>query len=66
MKWTVDRIEEDIAVIETEGKTVFNVPIDAVPDGVREGDVISIIIDKDETVKRNDRMNSLANKLFAD
>jgi hypothetical protein len=49
MKATVDRIEGDLAVIITrDGKNIqFNLPSQLLP-GIREGDIIDILVEKDE------------------
>lgn len=38
---TVDRIEEDVAVLVVEGREVTR-PCSAFPDGIREGDVVDL------------------------
>ena len=41
MKLTIDRIEEGIAVLEPEGgKAMLHVPVEALPQGAREGQVL--------------------------
>ena len=43
--WVIDRIENGIAVIEFNNST-FDVPVSALPDGIKEGMVLNISIDK--------------------
>ena len=62
----VDRIEEDFAVCEIEESNFANLPLKALPDGVKEGDVIHISVDADETEKRKTNINNLMNSLFTD
>lgn len=68
MLYTVDRIEEDIAVLEETYETgeVFlrNLPLTWLPEAVQEGDVLrktkdGYIIDEAETLKRRRRNASL-------
>jgi hypothetical protein len=42
MRWIVDSIEEDVAAIEAEGGRTLRVPLSLLPEGVREGDVLSV------------------------
>ena len=37
----IDRIEETLAVCQREDRSVFTVPLSALPKGVKEGDAIS-------------------------
>ena len=48
MKWIVDRIEGDVAVLELSSKVTVNIPVNCLPNGVKENDVISLSIDSDE------------------
>lgn len=41
MKLTVDRIEEGFAVLERDDLTHENVPLSLLPDGIKEGSVLS-------------------------
>jgi hypothetical protein len=38
----VDRIEGDLAVVETEWREMVNIPLQYLPKGTREGNVIDI------------------------
>ena len=40
MTYIVDRIEEDIAVLQDEQEALHPLPLTALPDGVRPGDVV--------------------------
>jgi hypothetical protein len=46
--WIVDVIEDGSASIEIDGRTVTPVPQWMLPEGVREGDVLSVTHDKRE------------------
>ncbi len=40
MKYTVDRIEEGVAVLENELSEHINIPLSELPAGIRDGSVI--------------------------
>lgn len=63
MKVIIDRIEGEYAVIEMEDKTMINIPKCLIPDS-KEGDIIRIEIDKDETEKRKNDIKKLMNDLW--
>jgi len=58
----IDRFEGDFAVVELPNKEMIDVPIVLFPDA-KQGDVIDIIINYNETDKRKKRINELFNKL---
>lgn len=65
MKVVIDRFEGEYAVVEIEiGKTV-NIPKVLVPNA-KEGDIVNIEVDKNETTKRKKHINKLMNKVFED
>jgi hypothetical protein len=45
--WVVDQIENGVASVEVDGKTMTTVPLGMLPKGVREGDVLSVTISQD-------------------
>ena len=69
MKYSIDRIEENIAVCEgDDGKTV-KLRLDELPENIREGDIIvrtenGYTIDTDETSVRRKKMAEMQKKLF--
>ena len=69
MKYSIDRIEENIAVCEDDlGKTV-KLRLDELPENIREGDIIvrtenGYTIDSDETSVRRKKMAEMQKKLF--
>ena len=67
MKATIDRIEEDIAVLISTDKVPvrMTVPVSLLPPGAKEGDIVSIAIERDEgvTASSKDRVSSLIKKL---
>lgn len=66
MKWIIDRFEGKIAVIECGDENHFDLPRSALPDGAKEGDVITVRIDDAETEARRKRIAELRKRLFAD
>ena len=65
MKWTIDRFEEDYAVAECNG-VYFNIPKNALPQGIAEGDVLKVCINKDETESRKANADKLLDELFGE
>ena len=64
--WVIDRIEGEIAVVEiAEGKTV-NLPLSALPEGVKEGTVLRLSIDREEEARRRKKIRSLFDRLRVD
>lgn len=66
MKWIIDRIENDIAVCEAGDNYFLDIPLHTLPNGVKEGDVLNVSIDKAETCDRKKRIDGLMNSLFKD
>ncbi len=63
MKVIIDRFEGDYAVVEIQKGSCVNIP-KILLGSAKEGDVITIDIDKDETLKRKNRIDNLMNDLF--
>ena len=69
MKYSVERIEENVALCEDDlGKTV-KLRLDELPENIREGDIIvrtenGYTIDSDETSVRRKKMADMQKKLF--
>lgn len=63
MKVIIDRFEGEFAVVELEDKSFVNMSVKLVPEGAKEGDVLNIKIDNEETEKRRSRINVLLNGL---
>ena len=65
MEWIVDRIEENIVVLECENET-FEINASFLPENLKEGDVLKLSVD--ETAKKNkletakEKMNRLFSK----
>ncbi|MDY5933977.1 MAG: DUF3006 domain-containing protein [Oscillospiraceae bacterium] len=69
MKYSVERIEENVALCEDDlGKTV-KLRLDELPENIHEGDIIvrtenGYTIDTDETSLRRKKMAEMQKKLF--
>lgn len=63
MKVTIDRFEGEYAILEMEDKQICAIPKILVANA-KEKDVIIIEISKEETKKRQDKIERLMNKLF--
>lgn len=68
-KYSIDRIEDGFAVVEYDGN-FFEVVIDNLPDGAKEGDILfknedgRFEIDKVKTAEEKARLNKKQNDLF--
>ncbi|WPX09037.1 DUF3006 domain-containing protein [Anaerocellum danielii] len=62
-KVVIDRFEGNFAILELEGRKMVAVPIEIVPDSAKEGDVLVISIDEQETQKRKERIKDLFESL---
>ena len=65
MQITVDRIEDEFLVVELEDGNIVDIPKELVPDA-KEGDVIDIYINKEETENRKKEVKKLMDDLFND
>lgn len=68
-RFTVDRIEEDKAVLECENGDCVTLELKSLPKNIKEGDVLcfeenSYFLDKEETEKRRQKIKSLMDSLF--
>lgn len=65
MKVIIDRFESDYAIVEKDEKEFYNIPRVLVSNA-KEGDVIDISVDQEETNKRRMEVEDLMNDLFKD
>ena len=63
MKIVVDRFEGDFGIVELEDMTFVEIP-KILLQNAKEGDVVSIDIDYEETEKRKKEIDSLIDDLF--
>lgn len=71
MKIIIDRFEGNYAVCETEEKKFIDIPKSDIPDGAKEGDVLSksdsgYKVEKKETAEKRETIKARMNKLFVD
>lgn len=64
MKVIIDRFEGDYAVVELPDRSTIDMSKKLIPQGAKEGDVLKIEIDKDETAKRRERIQKLMEELW--
>lgn len=64
MKIVIDRFEEEFIVVELENKQMINIPKAIIPTNAKEGDVISIEVDEDESKKLKENIKSLMTELW--
>lgn len=65
MRVIIDRFEGEFAIVETDKGDFVNLPKILLPDS-KEGDVIDITINIDETQKRSQKIQNLIEDLFED
>lgn len=68
--YSVDRIEDGVAVLECSDKTFLKVDISLLPSDVKEGNILKkdenshFVYDFDEEKRRKQRLLDLQNKIF--
>lgn len=66
MKFTIDRFEGEYAIVELEDREMVEIPRIILPPGSKEGDILNISIDEDETEIRRQRIQAKFNSLFSE
>lgn len=69
MKYIIDRLEEGLAICETELRKRISIPVDHLPEGLKEGDVLKeekgiFCLDPEETEKRRRDLKKKLMDLF--
>ncbi len=64
MRFTIDRFEEEFAIVELENGEIIEILRAILPQEAKEGDIISITIEKSETEERNKRIQGKFDRLF--
>ncbi len=69
MRYSVERIEENIAVCEADDGSVLKLKLDELPQGIREGDIIEqtengFAINSAETESRRKKMAEMQRNIF--
>jgi len=69
--YTVDRIEEDIAVLFDDEENKIDIPVSELPEDIKEGDILrfdeenqTYMIDKSKTEERKENIQERFRKLF--
>ena len=63
MLYVVDRIENDLLILEGDEDVFYSVPKSLLPEA-KEGDCIEIYINKEETEKRRENVRRLMEELL--
>ena len=66
MNLIIDRLEGEFAVVELENKATANLPACLLPAGAKEGDVLRIEIDHEQTNSRKKQIEKLMGSLWED
>ena len=64
MKFIIDRFEENFAIVEIENQGMVSIPRILIPKEAKEGDVLEIRIDLEETQERKKRIEDLMEDLW--
>lgn len=64
MDMIIDRFEGTLAVVELEDGKRAEVPVAVLPPDAKEGDCLTLKIDKEKTEKRRKQIGQLMNDLF--
>ena len=66
MKYAVDKIIDEIVTLENiETKEIENIPLELLPEGIKESTILKkiYIIDEQEEIERKENIQSLFDKL---
>lgn len=64
MKFTIDRFEEEFAIVELENREMVEIPKAILPIEAKEGDIINISVEERETEDRKKRIQDKFDRLF--
>jgi hypothetical protein len=69
MNYTIDRFEGNFALCEDESGSQRQIPLSALPETAREGDIITekdgaFTVNEEATEKRREKMQQRLNRLF--
>lgn len=64
MRIVIDRIEEEIAIVEKDDGTFEEMPKRLIPPEAKEGDVLRITVDTESTIDRKEEITSLMDELW--
>ncbi|MEL7655500.1 MAG: DUF3006 domain-containing protein [Bacillota bacterium] len=66
MKFVIDRFEGEFAVVELSDGNITQIPRVVIPTEAKEGDIILLIIEVDETANRKASIERKMESLFKD
>lgn len=66
MKFTIDRFEGSFAVVELGNGDMIDIPKAIVPCEAKEGDILKIVIDKEEAEDRKTRIEDKFRRLLSE
>ena len=64
LKVVIDRFEGEYALVEDENKNIINMPKCLLPENSKEGSVIKIELDEDETKRKNNDVKKIFDSIF--
>ncbi|TCU77300.1 DUF3006 family protein [Tissierella praeacuta] len=66
MRFTIDRFEGELAIVELENREIIEIPKVILPIDAKEGDIIIISLDEKETQDRKKRIQEKFESLFCE
>ncbi len=66
MRVVIDRIEEEIVVVELDDGSMEEMSAGLIPDKAKEGDILIIKVDTESTIDRQDEITELMEDLWED
>lgn len=66
MRIVIDRIEEDIAIVEKEDGSFAHMAKELIPPSAKEGDVLLIQVDERNTIDREEEIQALLDEVWED
>lgn len=66
MKIIIDRFEDNIAVVELPNGIMINCPKELIPDNAKEGSILTVAVDENETHQKLQKNTERMNRLFKD
>ncbi|WP_353097316.1 DUF3006 domain-containing protein [Tissierella praeacuta] len=66
MRFTIDRFEGELAIVELENKEIIEIPKAILPLDAKEGDIIATSVDIGETEERKRRIQEKFESLFCE
>jgi len=66
MRFTIDRFEGELAIVELENREIIEIPKVILPMEAKEGDIIIISVDEKETQDRKKTIQEKFESLFCE